>query len=149
MTGPQTLQSITSPNNLRLMVKPLSAWNLAKFKVHPIQEQEYGPTKNLFKNGFPPHQGMLYDGKKAVLAFGFIDMKDGQYYAWTLFGRDFKKSHLKFCVEWANNYLKLLEYSSIHHIIRKEYCWTKKLISMFGFKYVRDEDNNMEHWVKL
>jgi hypothetical protein len=131
------------------MVKPLNAWNLAKFTPCDIQLDEFKPTVELFKNGFPPHQGIVYDGKRSILLFGFIDMGEGQYYAWTLFGKHFQKKHMKFCIDWANNYLNLLEFSSIHHIIRKEYYWTKKMISMFGFKYVRDEDDNMEHWVRL
>lgn len=137
------------PSNSQLTVKPLNFWNFAKFKPCEIQRSELEPTIKLFKHGFPPHQGMVYDGKKSVLAWGLISMGDGQYYVWTIFGESFKKEHLKFCVNYLNNYLNLLEYSSIHHIIRKEYFWTRKMISMFGFKYVRDEDNNMEHWVRL
>lgn len=149
MTGQRTSQSTTLRKSSRLTVKPLNAWNLSKFKVHQIQDCEYEPTVNLFKKGFPAHQGMVYNGGKSILAWGLINMGDGQYYVWTLFGKHFKKEHLKFCVNYLNNYLNLLEYSSIHHIIRKEFIWTKKMISMFGFKYVRDEDNNMEHWVRL
>lgn len=133
----------------QLTVKPLNAWNFSKFKAHKVQEDEYEPTVRLFKNGYPPHQAMFYDNKKSVLACGFIPMGDGQYYAWTLFGNNFKRFHFRFFVIFINYYLNLLEYSSIHHIIRKDMPWTKHMIKMCGFVYVRDEDENMEHWIRM
>jgi len=43
----------------------------------------------------------------------------------------------------------MLQYTSIHHLIRKDMPWTRKMIAMMGFKYVRDEDEQLEHWVRL
>lgn len=149
MSGQQTLQSTILHNNLQLTVKPLNAWNFSKFKPHKIQFDVFDGTRQIFKNGFPPHQAMFYDGKKSILACGFIDIGDGQYYAWTLFGENFKKMHYKFFINYINNYLNMLDYKSIHHYINKEMPWTKKMIKMAGFKYVREENESFEHWVRL
>ncbi len=149
MDGQQISQSTTLPNNLRLMVKPLNYWNLSKFKPHNIQKDCFESTKKIFKNGFPDHQGILYDGRKSILIFGLIDMGGGQYYCWTVFGENFKKFHLRFVINYTNRYLNMLQYKSIHHIIRKDMPWTKKMMSMAGFEYVRDEEEATEHWIKL
>lgn len=149
MDGRQTSQSIISRNSSRLTVKPLNSWNLSKFKPHKIQEDDFLPTKEIFKNGFPSHQGMMYDGRKSILAFGVIDIGDGQYYMWTLFGKNFEKKHYRFLINYSNNYLSMLSFKSVHHLIRKDMPWTRKMISLAGFKYVRDENEFMEHWVKI
>ncbi len=149
MDGQQTSQSTILPNSSRLTVKPLNYWNFSKFKPHEIQKEDYEPTRLVFKNGFPPHQGILYDGKKSVLVFGLMEFNSGQYYAWTLFGENFKKFHFKFVIKYTNSYLNMLDYKSVHHIIRKDMDWTKKMMSMAGFKYVRDEDQFTEHWIKI
>lgn len=149
MAGQQTLQSTTSRNSSQLTVKPLNAWNFSKFKPHKIQEDALLPTREIFKDGFPPHQAMFYDGNKSILACGFIDIGDGQYYAWTLFGANFIKIHYRFFINYINNYLNMLDYTSVHHYIDKDMPWTKKMIKMAGFKYVRDENENFEHWVRL
>jgi len=91
----------------------------------------------------------MYDGRKSILACGFVDMGGGQFYAWTLFGERFKKLHYRFFVRYVNYYLNMLDYSSIHHIIRKDMPWTRHMISIVGFKYVRDEDDFTEHWVRV
>jgi len=148
MAGQQTLQSTISRNNSQLTVKPLNAWNFSKFKPHQVQKDDYEPTKEIFKDGFPDHQAMFYDGSKSILACGFIDISGGQYYAWTLFGSNFKKIHYRFFINYSNNYLAMLQYTSIHHLIRKDMPWTRKMIAMMGFKYVREEDENLEHWVR-
>ena len=149
MAGQRISPSTISLNNSQLTVKPLNAWNLAKFKTHEVQKEDFSGTKLIFRDGFPEHQAMFYDGAKSILACGFIDMGDGQYYAWTLFGENFKKMHYRFFINYINNYLNMLPYTSIHHIIKKDMIWTKKMISMAGFKYVRDEDEFTEHWVRL
>lgn len=148
MAGQRISPSTISLNNSQLTVKPLNAWNFSKFKPHNIQNDDFIPMKKAFKKGFPEHQAMFYDGSKSILACGFIDIGDGQYYAWTLFGENFKKMHYRFFINYINNYLNMLSYKSIHHLIEKDMVWTKKMISMAGFKYVREEDENLEHWVR-
>jgi hypothetical protein len=92
---------------------------------------------------------MFYDGTKSILACGFISIGDGQFYAWTIFGKDFKRFHYKFFARYVNNYLDMLEYTSIHHLIYKDREWTKKMMKIVGFSYVRDEDDKLEHWIKV
>ena len=142
-------RSTTSPRSCQLTVKPLNAWNLSKFKAHPVQLQEYSGTKLIFRDGFPAHQAMFYDGKKSVLACGLIDMSGGQYYVWTLFGDGFTKRHFRHVINYFENYLNVLDYRSIHHIVKKEMPWTKKMMRLSGFSYVRDECELTEHWVRL
>lgn len=92
---------------------------------------------------------MFYESKKAVLACGLIDIKDGQYYLWTLFGNNIRPSHLVFVFNYLNNYLSLLKYSSIHHIIRKDFPNSRRMMKLAGFSFVRDEGDNLEHWIKI
>lgn len=136
-------------SNSQLTVKPLNAWNFSKFKTHDIQKEDYEPTRKIFRHGFPEHQAMFYDGKKSILASGLIDIGDGQYYVWSLFGKNFEPIHMRFCINYLNNYLNVLQYRSVHHLIKKDMPWTRKMMKMVGFVYVRDEDDNMEHWVRL
>lgn len=92
---------------------------------------------------------MFYDKKKSILACGLIDLGDGQYYLWTLFSKYVKTKHLFFIFNYLNNYLTLLKYTSVHHIIRKDFNNSRRIMKLLGFKYVRDEDENLEHWVRV
>lgn len=131
------------------MVKPLTAWNLPRLKPHPVQADEFDCTKNVFKKGFPPHQMMFYDGKKSILAGGFIDLDDGMFYQWSLFSENIKKHHLLFILKYVNNYLNMLDYKAVHHIIRKDLPWTRRFMSLLGYRYARDEDEFTEHWIRF
>lgn len=82
------------------------------------------------------------------MACGLVDIGDGQYYLWTLFGKHVKPKHLVFVFNYLNNYLSLLKYRSVHHIIRKDYSNSRRMMKLAGFEYVRDEGELLEHWVK-
>lgn len=116
---------------------------------HEAQVDDFNPTRHIFRAGFPPHQAMFYDGSKSILACGLIDIGDGQYYLWSVFSKNIKPIHYRFIIKYLNNYLSLLNFRSIHHIIRKDMPWTKHMITFIGFKYVRDEDEFLEHWVRI
>ena len=137
------------PKSSRLTVKPLNAWNFSKLKPHEAQIEDYEPTRALFKDGYPPHQAMFYDGRKSILACGLIDMGGGQYYIWSVFSKNIRPIHYRFIVKYLNNYISLLKTTSIHHIIRKDMPWTKHMITFIGFRYVRDESEFLEHWIRI
>lgn len=92
---------------------------------------------------------MFYDGKKSILACGLIDIGDGQYFLWTLFGAGVLPKHLVFVFNYLNNYFTLLKCRSVHHIIRKDFPNSRRMMKLAGFRYVRDEGDNLEHWVKI
>lgn len=92
---------------------------------------------------------MFYDGKSAVLAAGLIDMGGGAFYQWSLFGDRIKKYHLRHIIRYFNNYLSMLDCECVHHIIRKDLPWTKDMMRLQGFEYVRDEDEFTEHWLRI
>lgn len=137
------------PKSSRLTAKPLSVWNLARLEPHPVQADEFDGTKEIFKKGVPPHQIMFYDGTKSICAAGFIDMGDGMFYQWSLFGKHIKRQHLFFLLRYMNNYLNMLDYKSVHHIIRKDLPWTGRFLALEGYKYARDENEFTEHWVRV
>ena len=137
------------PKNFQLTVKPLNAWNLSKIVPHSIQVDDKVKTQGIFKKGFPAHQAMFYEGRKSILACGLIDISDDQYYLWTLFSKNVKSHHLVFIYNYLNNYLSLLNYRSIHHIIRKDFPNSRRMMRLMGFEYVRDEEENLEHWVRI
>ncbi len=114
-----------------------------------MQEDEFLGTKQIFKNGMPHHQMMFYSGAKSILAFGFIDMGGGQFYQWSLFGEHIKKHHMIFIIKYVRQYLNMLDYKYVHHIIRKDLPWTAKAMKALGYKYVRDEDEFTEHWIRV
>ena len=91
---------------------------------------------------------MFYEGRKSVLACGLIDIGGGQYYLWTLFGKNTLPRHLVFVFNYLNNYFALLKCRSVHHIIRKDFPNSRRMMKLAGFEYVRDEGDNLEHWVK-
>ncbi len=105
--------------------------------------------KEIFKKGVPPHQAMFYEGTKSILAAGFIDIGGGQFYQWSLFGEGIKRHHLRFVIKYCRDYLNMLEYKSLHHIIRKDLDWTKHMMKALGYRYVRDEDEFTEHWIRV
>lgn len=83
------------------------------------------------------------------MAGGLVDIGDGQYYLWTLFSENIKPVHLPYIFKYLNNYLSLLKYVSVHHIIRKDFPSSRKMMKLCGFKFVRDEDGELEHWIKV
>ncbi len=137
------------PRKSLLTVKPLNAWNLSKFSPHSIQTDEKKETQKIFRHGFPAHQAMFYDGRKSILACGLIDIGDSQYYLWTLFGCRMSYKHVIYIFNYLNKYLRLLNYKSIHHIIRRDYPNSRRMMKLLGFQFVRYEGDNLEHWIKM
>jgi hypothetical protein len=127
--------------------EPLSDEILTEFEPIESQKWSYPDTIKLFEDGYPPHQCAVFDDDKCVLIMGLFEEYEGIFWTWTIFGVNFKPIHYKHFIRYWKNYLNLLDYSSISHIIDKQKPWSRHMVSCLGFQYSHDYDENNEWWV--
>ncbi len=127
--------------------KPLDTQTLHDFKPIPLQAWAMESTIDMFSDGFPPHQAAMFDFLDCVLIMGLMEHEPGIFWTWTLFGVGFRPIHYKHFKIFWQNYLNLLEYKQISHIIDKQKPWTRHMVDCLGFKYSHDYDENNEWWI--
>lgn len=127
--------------------EPLDTKTLLNFKPIPMQEWAMESTIDMFSDGFPPHQAAMFDFLDCVLIMGLMEHEPGIFWTWTLFGVGFRPIHYKHFKIFWQNYLNLLEYKQISHIIDKEKPWTRHMVKMLGFEYSHEHDEQYEWWI--
>lgn len=127
--------------------EPLDTQTLTSFKPIPLQEWAMESMIGMFADGFPMHQAAMFDGDNCVLIMGLIEHEQGIFWTWTLFGVGFRPIHYKHFKIFWQNYLKLLEYKQISHIIDKEKPWTRHMVKMLGFEYSHEHSEQYEWWI--
>lgn len=130
-----------------LTIEPLSFDVLCSFKPIPMQEWCMAETIEMFRGGLPPHQAVLLADGEPVLVMGLLPIDGKSYWTWSIFGIGFKLIHYRKFIKFFKEYLNLLEWETILHIIDKEKPWTRHMAASLGFSFSHDCDDRFEWWV--
>lgn len=105
-------------------------------------------TIEMFREGFPPHQAMLLCDDEPVLIMGLIEEgPPGTFWTWCIFGDGFRLFHYREFIKFFKEYLNLLEWKQILHIIDKQKPWTRHMAKSLGFFHSHDVGDRYEWWV--
>lgn len=104
-----------------------------------MQEQDTVETLALFKQvGVPEHQAVLTYLDTPVLLCGFHKVWPRVYEAWTIFGKHWSIDMYPAAFQWTNEYLNLLEFDRVQHILEADREWMHKILIKLGFEKETD-----------
>lgn len=120
----------------QLTVRPLEIADFDGFTPIGIQTNELDGMRQIFANGFPPHQGMALDAEgNRVLMFGFYEIGPKVFEMWTIFSEDWNKTLYPAARKWMNDYCNKLEYDRLQHMVEMDRSWMDCVLGYLGFNF--------------
>lgn len=118
-------------------VRALTFADLVDFQDHVTERQSHCVTDFIAAvegyEQWPPHWGIIMDGDDPIYIIGLYHLGDAHYDSFTIFSKHYKPKHLRFVIKFVKDYMSMLEYQSIKHVVEEDDIAMNKYIKLMGF----------------